>query len=122
MRDYNVNKKCNICGISFPSNRNYYRTDGISACRQCGSYFLKADEKDFLKCFGINEKYVFDISRMKQKEWQSNMWIANKFIGSGSRPCRKNGHTIKLLSGHCPQCRTDSLGFTLNYFEKNLFI
>ena len=33
-----------------------------------------------------------------------------KWIGYGANPCQR-GNALKTRSGHCPQCKTESIGY-----------
>ena len=58
---------------------------------------------------------------MPKKIYQQNMLLVNKIIGVGANPCRVYGHRLKMLSGHCPQCKTHHIDFTIRWFD-NKFV
>ena len=112
-----MNKSCINFKVDYPNSLEYFRTENANACRQCGEYYLTEIQKNFIKENQIYSKQVFDIHGMAKKNYQQHMLSVDKIIGVGANPCRTLGHTLKMLSGHCPQCNKHHVQFTLRWFN-----
>ena len=77
---------------------------------------LIKSEKDFLRYHDIPLSSTFDITGMRVKDYHREMKAEGKWIGYGANPCQNAGHTLKTRSGHCPQCRTETIG----YFKRHI--
>ena len=116
-----MSRKCINCKIEFPNSIDYFRNETAEACRQCGDYYLTTSQRQFLEKHQIYVKQVFDVFGLQKKNYQQKMNAIDKIIGVGANPCRAFGHTLKMLSGHCPQCNTHHIEFTLRWFD-NKFV
>ena len=112
-----MTKICINCKIGYPNSIEYFRDETAKACRQCGECYLTDAQKVFLNKHHIYPKQVYDICGMQKKSYQQQMTAVDKIIGAGANPCRSSGHTLKMLSGHCPQCNTHHIEFTLRWFD-----
>ena len=72
---------------------------------------LTKSEKDFLRYHDIPLSSTFDITGMSVRDYKKEMKAKGKLIGYGANPCQNAGHTLKTRSGHCPQCRTETIGY-----------
>jgi hypothetical protein len=72
---------------------------------------LTKSEKDFLRYHDIPLSSTFDITGMSPKYYKKEMKAKGKLIGYGANPCQNAGHTLKKRSGHCPQCKPETIGY-----------
>ncbi len=77
---------------------------------------LTKSEKAFLRYHDIPLSSTFDITGMRVKDYHREMKAEGKWIGYGANPCQR-GHTLKTRNGHCPQCKTDSIGYFKRYIS-----
>ncbi len=84
---------------------------------------LTKSEKDFLRYHDIPLSSTFDITGMRGKDYKKEMKAKGKLIGYGANPCYTAGHTLKTRSGHCPQCRTETIGYLKRHIsEGNIYV
>ena len=112
-------KQCRNCLIEFPDTTTYFRNENSIYCRLCGWCFLTEAQTRFINSNNIQYKQIFDIFGMSKKEYKNAMMSVDKIIGVGGNPCRKSRHTLKMLSGHCPECNPQHVEFTMRWFDKN---
>ena len=77
---------------------------------------LTKRQKDFLRYHDIPLSRTYDITGMNRGDYHREMKAEGKWIGYGANPCQNAGHTLKTRSGHCPQCRTETIG----YFKRHI--
>jgi predicted GIY-YIG superfamily endonuclease len=74
----------------------------------------------FLAKHKISKDLLFNARGIKAtKEMLEKMAIEQKPIAYNTAPCENNiNHTFKTNGGHCPQCRTVTIGFALREYKE----
>lgn len=76
---------------------------------------LTEDQLNFLRSQGIPLSKVFDATGLKPGVYQPLMKELGMIVAYGVSRCRNAGHTLKLRSGHCPQCKTANIAFLARF-------
>lgn len=72
-------------------------------------------QKKFLAQQGVPLFKVFDATGLGQTEYREAASALGMVVVYGVTPCKAGGHTLRLRSGHCVECRPAGLGYLLRY-------
>lgn len=72
-------------------------------------------QKIFLAQQGVPLFKVFDATGMGKTEYGEAASALGMVVVYGVKPCKAQGHTLRLRSGHCVECRPAGLGYLLRY-------
>lgn len=78
---------------------------------------LSAEQIRFLWTHGIDWSEAFDASDMSKEQYRIEMKVLGSQVAHGVTPCRRYGHTLRVRSGHCVQCKPAVLAFTRRHSE-----
>ena len=76
---------------------------------------LSEEQLQFLSHHDIPLSQVFDATGLKTSQWKEQMKELGMNIAIGVSPCGYAGHTLRVRSGHCVQCKTHHLAFRDRY-------
>ncbi len=72
---------------------------------------LTQDQINFLRDNKIPLSKVYDASGLSNPDWKAAMKDLGMWVAFGTSPCEAAGHTLRLRSGHCLQCRPEGLSY-----------
>ncbi len=78
---------------------------------------LTYDQLKFLRDQKIPLSLVFDAEGLRKSYYEELMKQDEKFFAFGVSACSKGGHTLRSRSGHCIQCDTAKIAFTLRHHK-----
>jgi hypothetical protein len=79
---------------------------------------LNKAQLQFLHEQGIPVDLVFDATGLSTKQYTPLMKEQGKLFACGVTPCKKSRHTLRTRSGHCIQCDTKSIAYTLRHYKR----
>ena len=78
---------------------------------------LSDDQRKFLRDQKLPLSFLFDASGMRKVDYEAVMKRDEKFFAFGVTPCSKGGHSLRTRSGHCIQCDTAKIAYTLRHYK-----
>ena len=72
---------------------------------------LSEDQMDFLLRVQVPFDRLFNATGLTKAEYHDQMKDADLWVAFGVTPCREEGHTLRVRSGHCVQCKPAVLSF-----------
>lgn len=76
---------------------------------------LTKEQLDFLKSQRVPLSLVFDATGIGPGRYGPIMKELGMVVAYGVSPCNKAGHSLKIRSGHCVQCKTANLAFQARF-------
>lgn len=77
---------------------------------------LTPEQRLFLKRHKISVSAIFDATGMSKSQYQDAMRAEDKYFAIGVTACRKEGHTLRIRSGHCVQCDTSDIAYFFRHY------
>lgn len=78
---------------------------------------LTKSQQQFMNQHGIPLSRVFDASGLSRQEYRPHMSSLGLVLAYGVSPCREAGHTLRLRTGHCAQCKPSGLSYLMRFDE-----
>lgn len=78
------------------------------------------EERSFILEQGLPIELFIDAEGRSVKLFEEEMKEMGKAFAYNTTPCAKSGHTIRTRSGHCAQCDTSNIAFTLRHISFGL--
>jgi len=82
---------------------------------------LTKEQLEFLDHHKIPLSSVFDATGLAKKDYRPLMKNLDKAIAIGVTPCRKEGHVLRLRTGHCVICNPQALAH-FHRHHKNSYV
>ncbi|NTV70983.1 MAG: hypothetical protein HGA71_12645 [Azonexaceae bacterium] len=98
-----------------PSNEKNSSANAPKEKSTYGGGRLTEEQRQFIDSQKIPMSRVFDATGLSRQQYRKEMKELDMVLAYGVGPCRNGGHTIKTRSGHCPQCKTANIAFSLRY-------
>jgi hypothetical protein len=76
---------------------------------------LSSEEIDFLRSQRIPISELFDATGLSRARYAEAMGESGQRFAFGTKPCARNGHSIRTRAGHCIQCDTSIIAFALRH-------
>lgn len=76
------------------------------------------DELNLIDSYAIPEDKVMHANGMKGEELINKMRENDCWVAYGASPCRSEGHTVRLRSGHCLGCKPEGLSYLKRHYTE----
>ena len=76
---------------------------------------LTKEQKEFLDHHCVPLSRVFDASGLCTSYYKDIMKERDMYVAYGVTPCAESGHTLRIRSGHCFQCRPAGIAYLLRH-------
>jgi hypothetical protein len=84
---------------------------------------LTKTQISFIKKQQIPLDRLFDASNKSRSLYSKEMKRIEAWIAYGVTPCKKGGHTLRVRSGHCIQCRPANISyFRRHYSQAEIYV
>ena len=78
---------------------------------------MNEDLLDFIEEQGLDVSLFIDAEGNPISQIREEMKANNKIFAFNSTPCQSNNHTTRSISGHCIECDTARIAFTLRHYN-----
>lgn len=96
-----------------PSNEKDSSANAPEGKSTCGGGRLTEEQRHFIDSQKIPMSRVFDATGLSTQRYKKEMKELDMVLAYGVAPCGYGGHTIRIRSGHCAQCRPAGIAFLL---------